>query len=152
MALLPDPRFINFIGEHHILHLAVVRNNIPWCATCYYAYRKEVNRFIFTSDPDTRHIHDMAESGQYTVAGTIALETKIVGKIRGLQFSGRVRPLSGEEWQQARKTYFKRFPIARLMPELHLWELIPSAMKLTDNRLGFGTKLRWEADDVEMQD
>lgn len=151
MARLPDTRMVEFIGEHHIFHLAVVRDNIPWCATCYYAYRKEENRFIFTSDPDTRHIRDMIESGNYSVAGTIALETRIVGKIRGLQFSGRVRPLSGEEWTESRKIYCKRFPVARLMPHLHLWELIPAGMKLTDNRLGFGTKLRWEADDVEMQ-
>lgn len=152
MAPLPEPRFAGFIGEHHILHLAVVRDNIPWCATCYYAYQKEENRFIFTSDPDTRHVRDMVESGNYAVAGTIALETKIVGKIRGLQFSGRVRPLSGEEGQRARKIYLKRFPVARLMPNLYLWELLPTSMKLTDNRLGFGTKLRWEADDAEMQD
>ncbi len=144
MQNTPDPRFTDFIREHHILTLAVVRDGIPWCATCYYAYSEENNHFIYTSGPETRHVRDMIASGSSLVAGTIALETRIVGKIRGLQFSGIVYEPAGEELIQARKRYLKRFPVARLVPGLHLWILKPRLMKLTDNRLGFGTKLLWK--------
>jgi len=147
---LPDQRIIDFIGEHHILNLAVSRNNIPYCATCYYAYMKEENQFVFTSAPDTRHVRDLIEGNNYRVAGTIALETRIVGKIRGIQFTGIISPglKPGANYPGAnnpRQRYLKRFPIARLMPELHLWILTPDFLKLTDNRLGFGTKLTWRA-------
>ena len=57
----PEQRIIDFIGEHHILTIATARNNIPWCATCFYAYLKEQNRFIVTSEHETRHIRDVIE-------------------------------------------------------------------------------------------
>jgi uncharacterized protein YhbP (UPF0306 family) len=141
----PEQRIIDFIGEHHILTVAVSRDNIPWCATCYYAYEQEQNRFIITSDHGTRHIRDVVEGSNIRVAGTIALETRLVGKIRGIQFAGEIRALDGQERDTARKRYLKRFPIARLMPELHLWSVVPDYIKMTDNRLGFGTKLIWTA-------
>lgn len=140
-----NKRIITFIREHHILTLAVTRDNRPWCSTCYYAYLPEANRFIFTSDHDTRHIRDIVESGNHEVACAIALETRIVGRIRGIQFSGTMKELEGEEHKQAKAAYLKRFPIARLAT-LHLWALEPAYIKMTDNRLGFGTKLIWEAE------
>jgi hypothetical protein len=138
-----DDRIITFIKEHHILTLAVSRNNIPYCATCYYAYMPEENLFVFTSGHDTRHIRDVTEGGNHHVAGTIALETRIVGKIRGIQFTGVIHELTGEELKKAKSVYLKRFPVARLVT-VHLWKLEPGFIKMTDNRLGFGTKLIWE--------
>ncbi len=141
----PEEQIIDFICEHHVLTLAVARNNVPYCASCYYAYYKEQNQFIFTSGHETRHIRDVVEGSNFTVAGTIALETRIVGKIRGIQFTGLIRELDGEELKKARSVYLKRFPIARLMSELRLWSLVPDFIKMTDNRLGFGKKLIWMA-------
>lgn len=140
---LPEKRITGFIREHHIFTLAVTRENIPWCATCYYAYLEEENRFIFTSGHETRHIQDVTESGNFRVAGAIALETKITGKIRGMQFSGMIAELKGTALKKAKAAYFRKFPIARLVPGLCLWELIPGHIKMTDNRLGFGKKLNW---------
>ena len=143
---LPERRIIDFIGEHHILTIAVSKNNEPYCATCYYVYLQELNKFVFTSDPDTRHIRDMVEGNNHKAAGTIALETKIVGKIRGIQFTGMISKLEGDQLKIARSAYLKRFPIARLIPGLHLWVLEPDFIKMTDNRLGFGKKLVWMAE------
>jgi uncharacterized protein YhbP (UPF0306 family) len=149
----PEQRIIDFIGEHHILTLAITRDNLPWCATCYYAYLKEENQFIFTSGHETRHIRDVVDGNNYRVAGTIALETKIVGKIRGIQFTGLMTDLTGTDLTLregvAKARYLRRFPIARLMPELHLWSLAPDYIKMTDNRLGFGTKLIWKTEEFE---
>lgn len=139
----PEQRIVDFIREHHILTLAVVRDNVPYCATCYYAYLREENQFIFTSGHETRHIHDVVDGNNYNVAGAIALETRIIGKIRGIQLTGTLREPEGDELKKARSAYLKRFPVARLMPELHLWILTPDFIKMTDNRLGFGKKLIW---------
>lgn len=138
-----DPRILKFISEHHILNLAVSRDNQPYCANCYYAYMPEQNRFIFTSDHDTRHVKDVVEGRNFRAAGTIALETRIVGKIRGIQFTGILEELSGEPLREGRAAYLKAFPFARLIT-LHLWSLTPGFIKMTDNRLGFGKKLIWE--------
>ncbi len=144
---LPEKRITDFIGEHHILTLANSLDHIPWCTTCYYAYLKEQNHFIITSDQHTRHIREVVEGNNYRVACAIALETKLVGKIRGIQFSGLLMPLAGEDLKRAKSAYLKRFPIARLMPELHLWAIAPDYIKMTDNRLGFGKKLVWIPED-----
>jgi uncharacterized protein YhbP (UPF0306 family) len=143
----PEQRIIDFIGDHQVLTLAVSRDNVPYCASCYYAYLKDENKFLFTSDPATRHIRDVVTGNNYRVAAAIALETRIVGKIMGIQITGLVKCLEGEELKSARKAYLRRFPVARLMPQLHLWALTPGVIKMTDNRLGFGKKLIWTADD-----
>jgi len=141
---LPEKKIVDFIAEHHVLTLAVSRDNIPYCATCFYVYQKDENRFLVTSDPETRHIRDITESGNYFIAGAIALETRIVGKIRGVQFTGALHPIEEKEQKRARAAYLKRFPVARLVPGLHLWEIVPDFIKLTDNRLGFGKKQVWK--------
>ena len=142
----PEKHIIDFIGEHHIFTIAVARDNQPYCATCYYAYMKDQNKFVFTSDHDTRYILDVVDGNNYHVAGAIALETKIVGKIRGIQFTGLICELKGDLLERAKSAYLKRFPIARLIPGLHLWTLEPDLIKMTDNRLGFGKKLIWKAE------
>lgn len=137
-----DQPILSFISDHHVLSLAVSRNHVPWCCSCFYCYLPERNLFVFTSDPDTRHIEDFIAGGEGPVAGTIALETRITGKIRGIQFTGKMRRLTGQELREAKRVYLKNFPIAR-MTKLHLWGVEPTILKLTDNRLGFGKKLLW---------
>jgi len=78
------------------------------------------------------------------VAGTIALETKRIGRIRGIQFTGLIHEPQNEALAQARKCYLRRFPYAALA-ELHLWTITLTHIKLTDNRLGFGKKIIWNA-------
>ena len=143
----PEQRIIDFIGEHHIMTIAISRNNLPWCATCYYTYLKDKNQFIVTSDHETRHIRDVVEGNNYRVAGAIALETKFVGKIRGIQFTGILKFLEGDELKKAKSAYLSCFPIARLMADMHLWTIEPEYIKMTDNRLGFGKKLVWIAEE-----
>jgi uncharacterized protein len=144
MTPLPDEKILSLIGEHHIFTLAVTCDLQPWCATCFYVYDQPHNLFIFTSEDDTRHIRDAIETGNFLTAGAIALETKMIGKIRGIQFSGTMHKLEGTELKLAKKLYLERFPIARFST-LYLWGIRPDLIKLTDNRLGFGKKLLWHS-------
>jgi len=139
-----DKPILRFILQHHVMNLAVNNDNIPWCCSCFYCYLPDRNLFVFTSDSDTRHVQDFLAGGEGPVAGTIALETKVTGKIRGIQFAGSMHLLTGDELKVARREYLKTFPVARLA-KLHLWGLEPAILKLTDNRLGFGKKLIWRA-------
>jgi hypothetical protein len=136
-----DSRIISFIKKHHIFTLSTSENNEPYSCTCFYVYDKTSNLFIFTSDEGTRHVTEMDR--QSRVAGAIALETKIVGKIQGIQFTGTSERLQGESYRKARKLYLGKFPYAGFK-ELTLWGIEPDFIKMTHNMLGFGTKLIWK--------
>ena len=72
------------------------------------------------------------------------METSVVGKIQGIQFRGVMEIPSDELAEKARNAYLKRFPVAVLM-KTNLWTIKVNYIKMTDNRLGFGKKLIWEA-------
>jgi uncharacterized protein YhbP (UPF0306 family) len=132
-----------FIGRHHVMTVATIGGEgRPWCAHVFYAWIREAGLFVFTTDEATRHGAEMADNAQ--VAAAIALETRIVGRVQGLQIEGTARRPGGEELSKARRAYLRRFPYAAAAPELPLWTLRPTMMKLTDNTLSFGKKLIWE--------
>ena len=134
-----DERFIKFIKKHHVLTLATVNGEgMPYVANCFYAFDAKRNLFVFTSDLATRHGAEMAANS--SVALSIVLETRIVGRVQGLQVTGMA--LRGDD--EARKCYIKRFPYAAAA-DLELWMVEPTMMKLTDNTLGFGKKLVWQS-------
>ena len=81
------------------------------------------------------------------MAGSIYLETKIIGKIQGVQFQGVISQLQDELLEKAHRAYQKRFPVAMLM-DTHLWAIDLTHLKLSDNRLGFGKKLIWSIDSL----
>jgi len=113
----------------------------PWCANCFYAFNEETMSMIFTSDFETRHIKEAVQNR--SVAGNVVLETSVIGKIQGIQFSGDLFLVNGNKAKQTNTVYLKRFPFTTLM-NTTLWELRIDYAKMTDNRLGFGKKLIWE--------
>ena len=136
-----DRRIINFINRHHVLTIATSAGNEPWCASCFYVYLREENVFVFTTDLETRHGQELIKNP--VVAGAIALETVIIGRIRGIQFKGIVSEPEGDLADKVKTAYLKRFPIAMLM-EIKLWIVKLTYIKYTDNRLGLGKKLIWD--------
>jgi len=138
-----DRRIIRFFRKHHVLTISTSVNNEPWCANCFYVYLAGENALVFTTDPDTRHGREFLVNK--LVAGSVVLETPVIGKIRGVQFQGIVSEPQGVMAETSRKTYLKRFPVAMLM-ETHLWIVELTHIKMTDNRLGFGKKLIWTED------
>jgi len=135
-----DRRIISFINEHHILTLATANNNKPYCASCFYVYIEDKNMFVITSDFTTKHIKDVEK--QNIVAGAIALETTMIGKIQGIQFTGVMKLLTENDLKIANKAYINKFPLA-LLKDTTLWGIFPGFLKMTHNRLGFGKKLIW---------
>jgi uncharacterized protein YhbP (UPF0306 family) len=127
-----------FISKHHVLTLATATTDgSPYCCNAFYAYNKADNAFIFTTDTSTHHGQMMLANGR--VAASVVLETRIVGKIQGLQITGQIKPaIEGDK-----AIYLKRFPYA-VAADLSLWRLEADMMKLTDNTLGFGKKLIWQ--------
>ena len=137
----PDKKITDFIQKHHVLTLATSTENRPWCANCFYVYSKDENMFVFTSDDETKHVQDVIDNN--IVAGSVVLETSVVGKIQGIQFTGKMFMPENELKQKVNKLYMRKYPFAKLMTT-QLWVLEPNIFKLTDNRLGFGKKLIWK--------
>lgn len=137
-------RIRTLLRRHHLLSIATVSEKGPWCASCFYAWDEENNTLVITTDTDTRHGREFIANPN--VAGTIALETKRIGRIRGIQLTGTIREPEGEDLKRARSLYLRRFPFA-LVADLHLWIITPDHIKLTDNRLGFGKKIVWNREE-----
>lgn len=106
---------------------------MPHSASCFYAFYEDKMRFIIASDKNTQHIQNLQENPNFS--GTIALETKEVGKIRGIQFNGTIEKATTKE----KTIYLKTFPYALALNPT-LWSLHINEVKFTDNRLGFGKK------------
>lgn len=126
-----------FLAKHHVLTLATFADGEVSACSLFYAYDPACQRFIVASSDETTHIRHIAKN--QNVAGNILLETKIVGKIQGVQFRGKF--LEAEPSVSA--IYFKRFAHAVIM-QPKLWKIEVDSFKMTDNTLGFGKKLIWK--------
>ncbi|MFI3282225.1 MAG: pyridoxamine 5'-phosphate oxidase family protein [Rikenellaceae bacterium] len=131
-----ESKIEKFIDKHHVMTLATQSDEGVYCANAFYAFDKESSALIFSSDVATRHGVEMVVNCR--VAASIVLETKVVGRIQGVQIVGRVVQSSEDD----RKLYLTRFPYAAVV-ELNMWRLEIDHLKLTDNTLGFGRKLIW---------
>jgi uncharacterized protein len=138
-----DSRFIKFFRKHHVLTIATSVENEPWCANCFYVYLEDENALVFTTGYETRHGQDFLKNS--LVAGSVVLETMVIGRIRGIQFQGIISEPEGALSSRVKNAYLKRFPVAALM-DTRLWVVKLTYLKMTDNRLGFGKKLIWAYD------
>ena len=136
-----DQQIIDFINEHHLLTLATSKGNTPYCCNVFYVYDVANNQLIFSTDTKTKHAKDFTLNPK--VAGSIALETKEIAKIQGVQLLGVITELKEDNLKVAKKQYLQTFPYARLMG-IHLWTMRLTFIKMTHNKLDFGKKLVWE--------
>ncbi|MDD5052820.1 MAG: pyridoxamine 5'-phosphate oxidase family protein [Sulfuricurvum sp.] len=131
-----DKKIVSFIQKHHLLTLATLGERL-WCCSMFYAYDEVEKIFIVASDETTEHMGNVSQNAH--VAGTVALETKTVGKIQGIQFSGVMEQCPDTQ----KRLYFEAFPYARVMNPT-LWVIRLDEVKMTDNTLGFGKKITWK--------
>ena len=83
-------RIEKFIKRHHVLTLATVSaEGTPYCSNAFYAFDAGREVLVFTSDDSTRHASEMAANPR--VAASVVLETRIVGKVQGVQICVTVR-------------------------------------------------------------
>lgn len=135
-----------YLKRNHVVSLCTMSSDELWCASCFYLFDVESMGLIIMSDPHTRHGKQALTNPQ--VAGTIAAQTKNIALIQGIQYTGQLHLLSGEDEQRAREQYVQRFPIAKLT-SAPLWRLSFDEIKMTDNKLGFGKKFYWLRSECE---
>lgn len=133
--MLP-PKISEFISSKHLLSLAVVADDgMAYAASCFYAFSPDDGMLYIAGDEDSIHMSAALKSG--AAAGTIALDTKIVGRIQGIQFRSKV------EVARTNTIYLRRFPYAAAMSP-KVFSLSLEWVKFTSNTLGFGKKLIWQ--------
>lgn len=132
-----------WLAKQHVVSWCVAKEGELWCANAFYVYDAQRVAFYLLSEETTRH--GQMTGQQAPVAGTINGQPKTVALIRGVQFKGEIRLLSGDEAEEKRALYVKRFPVARML-SVPVWELRLDELKFTDNTLGFGKKLHWLRD------
>jgi uncharacterized protein YhbP (UPF0306 family) len=117
----------------------------PFAAPVFFAADADLG-LIFFSDPDTLHVRHVI--GRPEAAASIYPATGDWTQIRGIQVAGSVeRIVPGNAWERAWTAYVGKFPfVADLRPLVDaswLLRLVPSWIRLTDNRRGFGFKREW---------
>lgn len=132
----------SFLAKHHLLSLATTDGYELNVCSLFYVFDKDSVSFVVASSDDTLHIQNILQKS--SVAGSVALETKIVGKIQGVQFRGKFSFL---EDGILKKLYYKSFPYAVAMKP-KLWGIKINYFKFTDNTLGFGKKIIWQKTSV----
>lgn len=132
-----------WLAKQHVVSWCVAREGELWCANAFYVYDPQRVAFYLLSEETTRH--GQMTGKQAPVAGTVNGQPKTVALIRGVQFKGEIRLLEGDEAEEKRALYVRRFQVARVL-SAPVWELRLDELKFTDNTLGFGKKLHWLRD------
>lgn len=135
-----DKKISTFLKEQKNLTFCTAINDAPYCVNCFYTYIEESAILVFKSDRTTQHIMNALLNSK--VAGTIVPDIHQTGTIRGIQFTGNFFIPNGEILDKAKITYYKKFPFALVMHG-DLWAITLTGIKMTDNTLGFGKKLKW---------
>lgn len=85
-----DRRITDFIARHHVLTLSTVADGMPHCCNLFYAYDPQRNLFAVTSSDETLHARQARQNPR--IAASVVLETRVVGKVQGLQIRGTMMP------------------------------------------------------------
>lgn len=136
-----DERIVKFLKKMHLASVCAIDDDgQPHAFSAFYAFDELNFSLLLASSNESSHVKFLKNSK--LVAGTVALDTKIVGKIEGVQFQGVMSEASASE----REIYFKRFFYAKAM-DPKIWCINLEKLKFTSNVLGFGKKIKWERND-----
>ncbi|WP_233236478.1 pyridoxamine 5'-phosphate oxidase family protein [Bordetella sp. LUAb4] len=129
------------LADHHVLTLSVQDAQGPWASSAFFAYDPRDVALIFLGSMDTRHAQ--AIQADPRIAGCVAGQPRDISQILGLQFAGSAFVVEDEvEKARVLALYHQRFPETRKVSS-PVWMATLDVMKLTDNRVKFGTKTHW---------
>ena len=126
-----------FLSKMHLGGFAITLGGLPHAFSAFFAYDVETSSLIIASD--TSSLHGASFCDGVAISGVIALDTRVVGLIKGIQIWGKIF----ESDENDRKIYYSKFPYAIPMRPI-LWRIQINKAKLTDNKIAFGKKLIWE--------
>lgn len=101
---------LDYLEENQTLSLATSDGKIPWAATAFYAFDKDLNLY-FMSAKDARHSREIAKNP--TVACAINEKWEVKGGVKGLQIQGKAEELGLRETTKVLPLFHKRFSWAK---------------------------------------
>ncbi len=135
-----EQKIIRFLHKEKILSLSTLSHQQPWSATCFFALDSNTMTLIIQSSLDSRHIREALDNT--SISGTVYHNPGKIGHIQGIQFEAIFIKPEGFEEERIKRIYLRKFPFASLHEgESFVIKLL--TVKMTDNKLGFGTKLNW---------
>ncbi|MFA5712634.1 MAG: hypothetical protein WC960_00460 [Bacteroidales bacterium] len=140
---LPAKRVVQFLEREHIATFTLQFEGELWSWHAFYRYLPQENLLITLSTPDSRHATLLAQMESPIVSGGISVKSRVVKKIRGVQFLAVAERGSQETFSRYRSKYLSRFPQAVLYPKGELWLFTLNYIKYSDNRFKFGEKYIW---------
>lgn len=138
----PDQLIADFLKAQTVFTLATCEDDQPHCSTCFYAYSEQYNMIVFKSSEKTEHIRQVLLNN--LVGGSVLPDKLQTGKIKGVQFKGKMFEPESQCLSDLKKTYYAKYPFALAMGG-EVWVIQLSWIKFTDNTLGFGKKIKWES-------
>jgi uncharacterized protein YhbP (UPF0306 family) len=118
----------DILEQNYVMSITTIKNNKIWSAPLYYSYEDDLSLF-FLSDPKTRHADNILSNS--VVSGCIYDSHTTWGDtLRGLQFIGKVKPLSLSKSMKPSIHYLSRYKKAK--------EYFPSIKDLFNK--GFSSK------------
>jgi uncharacterized protein len=144
-----NPSIIEFINEQKVASVCCLdENGLPHCFSCFYAFNSTDGLLYFKSQASSGHSRMLLN--KQDTAGTILPDKLKVLALKGIQFKGAVLDFSDPLCANASSNYHKKFPFA-LAKSGEVWTIRLDCIKMTDNTKGFGTKIIWERNEVELQ-
>ena len=128
---------LNFINEHHVLSLATIGEQILSSCSLFYLFIEDETCFLFASDEATEHIKNIKQNP--SVSAAIYNETIEINEIKGLQIRGTVSKAEVKH----EELYVIKYPYAKEVKNKTIWKLSATALKYTDNSVGFAQKEVW---------
>ncbi len=133
---------LDYLGQHTVMTLATMGQDGPWAAAVFYCTR-EFDLF-FLSAGHTRHALNLASNPK--VAATIQENYHDWTEIQGIQLSGLVEVLAGNDRELAIALYEQKYPflitaspvIREGLQLLNWYRLAPDKLYFIDNRKDFG--------------
>lgn len=136
-----------FIKESKVATVCCVKDGLPHCFNCLYAYIPGIQGMVFKSSGASLHTAMMQD--EIPVAGTIYQSSKSGLDNTGIQFYGKAA-ISDEVMDAAEKAYYKRYPLA-LIVRGQLCAIVFDSIKFTKTTKGIRRKCTWEKEELNKE-
>ncbi len=132
-----------FLSTIDALSLATVDDHgAPYAANLYFAPDERLNLY-FVSHPKSAHSRHLAARPR--VGATVYEPAVMWQRIRGVQLTGRCRPVPDEQWDAVRAVYGVKFPYVAEVEDLiraqQFYRIEPDWCRWIDNCVRFGYKV-----------
>jgi uncharacterized protein YhbP (UPF0306 family) len=135
-----DQRITTFIKEQSCISICCVDAEArPHAFTCFYTFDAEDGYLYFKSSEDT--LHGKILQVNNAIAGSIVPNKLNPLQIKGIQLEGEYVN-TDEENARGKKLYYLQHPYALATPG-RIWCIKINSIKMTDNTLVFGEKIKW---------